>query len=195
MPHVDFVHLRAHTAYSLAEGAIHVKDLVKLCVKHGMPAVAITDTGNLFGALEFSEAAWSAGVQPIIGCALAISRGEGPGRDGRRPEPDRLVLLAQNAEGYANLIKLDSQAFLETPPGETPQVPFASLAARAGGLICLTGGATGPVGRMLLDNQRAAAETLLSELQRAFPGRLYIELQRHGLPEEQRTEPGFLEPA
>src|ERR1041384_5330591 len=133
MPHADFVHLRAHTAYSLAEGAIHVKELVKLCVKQGMPAVAVTDTGNLFGALEFSEAAWGSGVQPIIGCALAISRSDGPGRDGRRPEPDRLVLLAQDAEGYANLIKLDSKAYLDTPPGETPQVSFAELKARAAG--------------------------------------------------------------
>ena len=193
MPHAEFIHLRVHTAYSLAEGAIHVKDLVKLSVNHGMPAVGMTDTGNLFGALEFSEAAWKAGVQPIVGCALAITRADAPGRDGRRPEPDRLVFLAQSEAGYGNLLKLVSQAFLETPPGETPQVAMAALAQHAAGLICLTGGAGGPLGRLLLEGQRAAAEQLLGELDRLFPGRLYVELQRHGTPEEARTEAGFLE--
>ena len=76
MAHADFVHLRVHSAYSLAEGAIHVKDLVTLCRDARMPAVAVTDTNNLFGALEFSSACAAAGVQPIIGCQLSIARQE-----------------------------------------------------------------------------------------------------------------------
>src|SRR5688500_5840263 len=113
MTHADFVHLRVHSAYSLSEGAIHVKALVKLCVERRMPAVALTDTGNLFGALEFSEEAAKAGIQPITGCALAVAR-ETERRPGRRPEPERMVFLAQDQAGYANLLKLSSKAYLET---------------------------------------------------------------------------------
>jgi len=190
----DFVHLRVHTAYSLSEGAIKVKQLVKLCDKMGLPAVAITDTGNLFGALEFSTACADAGVQPIIGVQLAIRREDGPPtRDGRRPEPDPLVLLCQNETGYLNLLKLVSKAFLETEGGETPQVALGDLAPRAEGLLCLTGGPAGPIGRALAEAQTDLADSLLTQLQTIFPGRLYVELMRHGLEIEDRIEPGLLD--
>src|SRR5579859_4778299 len=118
MSHADFVHLRIHTAYSLAEGAIRIKQLVKTCQAEGMPAVGIADTGNLFGALEFSSACAEAGIQPIIGVQMAIRRDEEGGRTfggiEKKPEPDQLVLLAQNEAGYANLLKLVSKAFMET---------------------------------------------------------------------------------
>src|SRR3954454_17973499 len=105
MPHAAFVHLRVHSAYSLSEGAIKIKELVKLCQKKGMPAVAVTDTGNLFGALEFSLAALDAGIQPILGCQIGIRR-MGPAANGGRPvgkgmfQPDQLVLLVQSDSGY-----------------------------------------------------------------------------------------------
>src|SRR5580704_14948257 len=95
----DFVHLRVHTAYSLAAGAIRIKELAELCKAQRMPAVAITDTGNLFGALEFATTCSGAGVQPIIGCEIALERGgcEGGSRLGRSlSEPDRIVLLVQD---------------------------------------------------------------------------------------------------
>src|SRR3546814_8137651 len=114
MPHSVFVHLRVHSAFSLSQGAIRTKDLVKLCAKHRMPAVAVTDSGNLFGALEFSLAARDAGVQPIIGCQLGIRREDGHGHQGMAPPPDQLVLLAQTEEGYANLLKLVSKSYLAT---------------------------------------------------------------------------------
>ncbi len=200
MPHADFVHLRVHTAYSLSEGAIKVKQLVKLCQGYRMPAVAITDTGNLFGALEFSSACSESGVQPIIGVQLQIRREEdaekgfGAGRDsGRKPEPDQLVLLAQNAEGYGNLLKLVSKAYLETEGGETPQVAMVDLEARSAGLIALTGGSKGAVGRLLAEGQAAKADELLLRLMATFPERLYVELQRHGLDVEQLIEPGLLD--
>src|SRR5258708_29009723 len=105
MPHADFVHLRAHSAYSLSAGAIKVKELVGLCKKHGMPALAITDTGNLFGALEFAQAASEAGIQPIIGCDLGLRRqSDGPAiRLRPAPPPDAGVLLAQHRAGDPNL--------------------------------------------------------------------------------------------
>jgi DNA polymerase-3 subunit alpha len=196
MPHADFVHLRVHTAYSLAEGAIKIKDLAKLCQKAGMPALAVTDTGNLFGALDFSGACADAGIQPIIGCQLAIRREEAeaqPARDGKWPDPDPVVLLCQNEAGYANLLKLVSQAFLETEGGETPQVPLSALEARSGGLLLLLGGPQGPVGRLLAEGAAEPARQMTERLARAFPGRLYVEIQRHGLEVEARTESGFLD--
>ena len=194
MPHADFVHLRVHTAYSLSEGAIKIKSLVKLCDKLGMPAVGLADSGNLFGALEFSVTCADAGIQPIIGCQLAIRRDDGvPARDGRKPDPDPVVLICQNEAGYARLLELVSKAFLETDAGETPQVALPDLDAGGEGLILLTGGAAGPVGRLLADGQRDKAEILLVRLAQAFPGRTYVELQRHGLEVEDRIEPALIE--
>src|SRR6476646_9771018 len=101
MPLADFVHLRVHTAYSLSAGAIRIKELAALCRARQMPAVAITDAGNLFGALEFATACTDAGVQPIIGCEIALASAEEI-RPGRAPELDRLVLLVQSEAGYRN---------------------------------------------------------------------------------------------
>src|SRR5438876_6284221 len=115
MPLADFVHLRVHTAYSLSAGAIRIKELAALCKAERMPAVAITDTGNLFGALEFATTCSAAGVQPIIGCEIALERGgaEAGSRLGRAAsEPDRVVLLVQNETGYRNLLGLVSQSYL-----------------------------------------------------------------------------------
>jgi DNA polymerase III subunit alpha len=192
MPHSDFVHLRTHSAYSLSSGAIKVKELVALAKAHAMPAVAMTDAGNLFGALEFAQAAREAGVQPIIGCALALRRLDGEarlgGRTGPAAAPDAVVLLVQNEEGYRNLLHLSSRSFLDTEGGEEPQLPLAALLGRTAGLLCLTGGPRGPVGRLLAEGQTDAAEAMLLRLKDLFPGRLYVELMRHRLPVEDRIE-------
>ncbi len=195
MAHAGFVHLRVHTAYSLSEGALQINSLSTLCRQHEMPALAITDSGNLFGALEFSEQMSAAGVQPLIGCALAVRCREDHDEVGnaRPPEPDRVVLLAQNEEGYGNLLRLSSDAFLETDGGDTPHVCLETLSEHSEGLIALTGGAEGPVGRLLTSEQRPAASLLLKRLAEIYPGRLYVELQRHGTPDEERTEPNFIE--
>ena len=192
MPHTDFVHLRVHSAYSLSEGAIHIKDMADLC-RHGeMPAVAITDTGNLFGALEFSEAMIGAGVQPIIGVAMALRRGGGE-PSGHNVEPDRLVLLAQSEVGYQNLSRLSSKSYLQSDGGETPQIEMADLRQWGDGLICLSGGAEGPLGRMLIASQTDHARALLQELGAVFPNTLYIELQRHGLADEAACEAAMID--
>jgi DNA polymerase-3 subunit alpha len=191
MPHADFVHLRAHSAYSLSSGAIKVKELVGLARRHAMPALAITDSGNLFGALEFAQAASEAGIQPIIGCEIGLRRSAGDGRalkTGLSPPPDSVILLAQNERGYGNLLKLVSKSFLETAAGEPPQIDVAALDDWSEGLLLLTGGTAGPVGRPLLEGQAAAAEAMLMRLAALFPGRLYVELMRHGLPVEDRIE-------
>ncbi len=196
MPLANFVHLRVHTAYSLSAGAIRIKELVGLCKAERMPAVAITDIGNLFGALEFATTCSAAGVQPIIGCDIAVERGdrEGGSRLGRAiSEPDRIVLLAQNEEGYRNLLRLVSQSYLAGEAPNEPSLGRSDLAGASGGLLCLTGGAKGLVGRLLAEGQAEAAEAVLSDLATAFPNRLYVELTRHGTADEARSEPGLID--
>jgi DNA polymerase III subunit alpha len=195
MPLADFVHLRVHTAYSLSAGAITVKELVGLCKAERMPAVAIADTGNLFGALEFATTCSAAGVQPIIGCEIALERSNGDrgNRLGRPAEPDRIVLLVQNETGYRNLIDLVSRSYLAGEVSSEPAIRRCDLARNSEGLLCLAGGHRGPVGRLLAEGQTEAADAVLSELAAAFPDRLYIELMRHGAPEEARSEPGLIE--
>src|SRR5438874_4117431 len=205
MPLADFIHLRVHSAYSLAAGAIKTKELAQLCRGEAMPAVAITDSGNLFGALEFATACSEAGIQPIIGCEIALAP-NGGGRNGRAAngngqahapnghgERDRIVLLVQSEAGYRNLLSLVSRAFLDGEAGGEPSVALADLANESDGLICLAGGAGGPVGRPLAEGQAEAAEAALLTLKDIFPGRLYIEVQRHGLPEELRSEAGLID--
>ena len=181
-----FIHLRVHSAYSLLEGAIPVKVLPELARADAMPAVAITDTGNLFAALEFSEVAAKAGIQPILGCQMPLLLA--PPRPGARPEPPAgVVLLAQDAAGYGNLMALSSAHFLES--GDAPHhVTLDMLAARAEGLICLSGGADGPVGRLIREGKRDEARGLLERLQGIFGDRLYVEIQRHPVGEARRTE-------
>jgi DNA polymerase-3 subunit alpha len=197
MPLADFVHLHVHTAYSLSAGAIPVKEVARLCRDERMPAVAITDTGNLFGALEFATACAAAGVQPIVGCELVLVFGDKtPGRNGspgRLAEPERIVLLVQSEVGYRNLLALVSRSYLTGDGTAEPAVGIADLAAASAGLVCLTGGPKGPVGRQLADGQAEAAETILIELIAAFPGRLYIELMRHDEAAEARSEPGLVD--
>lgn len=196
MSHADFVHLRTHTAYSLAEGAIKIDQLVRLCVENSMPAVAITDTGNLFGAMEFSLACAKAGVQPIIGCQLTLRDDHDDGSDGgpgKNRDPAGIVALAQNETGYRNLMALVSRSYLDGDRTQKPFVTVADLADMTDGLIALTGGTFGPIGRALLDGQAELARARLDGLRALFPERLYVELTRHGQAEDRRAEPGLLD--
>ena len=172
-----FIHLRVHSEYSLLEGAVRLKKLPDLTAAMDMPAIAVTDTNNMFCALEFSEGASKAGIQPIIGCQVDLSYDPAaPGEKARMPAP--VVLLAQNERGYENLMALNSCLYLDTD-GDLPQVQLAQLVAHSEGLICLTGGPNGPLGKLLQNGQAAKAQALMYQLARAFGDRLYIELQRH----------------
>lgn len=181
-----FVHLRLHSAYSLAEGALPIKLIPQLCQKNKMPAVAITDTANLFGALEFATTCAKAGIQPLIGCQVnlyveALS------------DYAPLVLLVQTEQGYKNLLKMVSQSYLNSAPGiDKPIITLTNLQDQSSGLILLTGGHKGPLGRLLSQNLNAVTD-FLTFLKSVFHGRLYIELMRHGLAEQQRLEPKFLD--
>jgi DNA polymerase-3 subunit alpha len=191
----SFVHLRVKSAYSLLEGAVRPKELAKLATESGMPAVAVTDSNNLFGVYEIADTLAKDGIQPIVGALLSVELGSAPAQPGSRKKPPHLPLLVQNETGYQNLTKLLSAAYLKAEPGDWPHVKKPMLAEHAEGLIALTGGPGGPINALLLEGQTEAASALLDELAAIFPGRLYVELQRHGLPEERATETALIDMA
>ena len=197
MSQARFIHLRVHTEHSLLEGAVPVKTLIKLAKAADMPAVAVTDTNNMFAALEFSVSALGEGVQPIMGCQVSLAyEVPGPGEKAKPAAP--IVLLAQNEVGYLNLMKLNSCLYIDKA-GALPQVTLEELERFSAGVICLTGGSDGPLGRMILAGHLPKARALMQRLAAAYPGRLYVELQRHpgeggALPEgEAASEPAMVD--
>ncbi len=175
-----FIHLRARSAYSLLQSAAHVKDLVKFAAKIDMPALGLTDSNNLFGALEFSEAAAEAGLQPIVGLTLNIRDEEGVSGS--------LALFAQTSEGYSNLMRLSSAAYLDGAAHGDPHVLLPRVLELSEGLIALTGGGDGAVASLIIAGKHGAAEALLKRISSAFRNRLYVELQRHGEQAELESE-------
>jgi DNA polymerase III subunit alpha len=189
-----FVHLHVHSSYSLLESALTIARLAELAKSDRQPALALTDTDNMFGALEFSEKMAGAGIQPIIGCSLAVDFGDQEARVGAQaPACPRLVLLAAHENGYRSLMRLNSRAFLETAPSEKPHIRLAWLEGETDGLIALTGGAGGPLNAAIEVGQGSLAAARLAELARLFGDRLYVELQRHGAASEGVTEDALIE--
>lgn len=194
----QFIHLRVHSAYSLLEGAMKMPALTKKIADMGFPAVAVTDTATMFGAKAFSKMAPQNGVKPILGTQMYLRN---PDADdvlkskGRIIEPDKIVLLIQNKTGYMNIIKLMNKSYLGglTGTAEKPQITLEDLKTYNDGLIVLTAGADGQIGRLILENRLPEAEALLLELQKTFGNRLYMEISRLGLEKEAKTEPKFLE--
>lgn len=199
MPQPTFIHLRVHSAFSLSEGALQIKKLASLCKDAKMPALAITDTNNLFGALEFSDALSDKGIQPIVGIAIKVDLTPADQAANKFQQPTglkrfaSLALLAQNEQGYLNLIKLSSTAFLDVADNAEPHVSLAKLEACSAGLICLSGGPGGPINEALVLGQKPAAEALTLRLKTLFEDRFYIELQRHETSVEKSAEPGLIE--
>lgn len=170
MANSDFVHLHVHSSFSLSEGALPIDVLLSMTHSLGHPAVAVTDRDNLFGALEFSQKAISAGIQPIIGCKLRVSFDS--------DSSFILLFLCMDSSGYENLMHLVSKAHLE---GEgIPQISFSKLSNFNEGLIVLSGGNEGPLNFYLSSHQPQRAESLLGSLKDVFSDRFYIELQRNG---------------
>ncbi|MGH6924263.1 MAG: DNA polymerase III subunit alpha [Propylenella sp.] len=192
------IHLNCHSAYSLLEGALPLATLAKLAASDGMPAVGVTDTANLFGALEFSEKAAGAGIQPIIGCKLPVRFEPEPEYESRRPghRPSRhvapLFLLAATDAGYRGLIELVTGFYLGEA-GRAEPIPVDELAAVSGGLIALTGGHDGPLYPILAEGETALAEARAAALARAFSDRLYVAVERHGMAIERQAEPGVVD--
>ena len=190
-----FVHLHVHSAYSLLRGAMKVQKLAELAKADREPALALTDTDNLFGALEFSDKLAGYGIQPIVGCELAVDFGdqEAAGRNAALAGPARIVLLASREEGYRSLMRLNSRAFLETPVPQAPHIKLDWLAGETEGLIALTGGPDGPVSLGFAADQPALAARRCERLADLFGDRLYVELQRHGVDRERRVEPHLID--
>ncbi|MEP9378010.1 DNA polymerase III subunit alpha [Aquabacter sp. CN5-332] len=194
MPDPGFVHLHVHSSYSLLEGALSFGKLADLAKADSQPALALTDTGNLFGALEFCEKMVGAGIQPIVGCALALDLPEPAGPRGAvAAKKPRMVLLASREAGWRNLMTLVSRSFLETPSDEEPRIALDWLAGANEGLIALTGGMAGPIDRALAGGHSELAAERLGQLQDMFGDRLYMELQRHGMDQERLVEPHLLD--
>jgi len=173
-----FVHLRLHSEYSLVDGLVRVKPLVKAVAGAGMPAVAVTDQSNLFALVRFYKAAVAVGVKPIAGADLWLRNPDDPTR------PHRLVLLVQDGQGYRNLTRLISRAYREGQHLGVPQVDRSWLSGAAEGLIALSGGPEGDVARALLAGQTEQAEGLLAGWMRLFGDRYYLELIRTGREQE-----------
>ena len=188
----QFIHLRVRSAYSLLEGAIKAGKVATLAADAGMPAVGVADRANLFGALEFSEAAKGAGVQPIVACALPVT-GIGGKISDRWARVPTVVLLVQNEAGWLNLCSLSSSAFLDAGSMDEPSVPWTMVAERSEGLILLSGGPDGPVDPLFVQGKPAEGNVALDEMARVFGDRFYVELQRHGLASARQTERGLVE--
>ncbi len=193
---LNFVHLHVHSSYSLLEGALTIARLAELAKADHQPALALTDTDNMFGALEFSEKLAGYGIQPIVGCALAVDFADqeqnlrNPNAAVIRP---RIVFLAAREAGYRSLMRLNSRAFLETPANEAPHLKLDWLEGETDGIIALTGGPGGPLDFAIGAGQSHLAVSRCEALQRLFGDRLYIELQRHGMPAERASEPMLLD--
>lgn len=183
----SFVHLRTRSTYSLLDGMLHPKDIVQWAQKQRMPAIAMADKHNLFGVMEFALAANTAGVQPLISASVTLTgETETLFPDARSRS---LVLIAQNAEGYANLIRLITRLYMPITPQhegdyEQMQLNFDQLAEHAEGLILLCGGLGAPLGDLLLQHSKQAAAQWLDRAREVFGDRVFVELQRHNLPQE-----------
>src|SRR6478672_7364531 len=186
MPSAGFVHLHVHSAYSLLKGSIKIAKLAELAKKDHQPALALTDTDNMFGALEFSDKMAGSGIQPIVGCELAIDFGD--------QDPNaRIVLLAAQERGYRSLMRLNSRAFLETPDTHASHIKFDWLEGETEGLIALTGGPDGPISLALAGGYTELAAARCERLASLFGDRLYIELQRHNTEKERRVESSLID--
>ncbi len=194
---VGFVHLHVHSSFSLREGALPIARLSKLAIADHQPALAITDTDNLFGALEFSEKLAKDGIQPIIGIQLTVDFADaaalGLKTDLHNASRAPIVLIAQSELGYTHLMRLASCAYIDPQAGDTPHISLARLAENNGDLIALTGGPSGAIDRALRMERPEVAASRLDQLERLFQKNLFIELQRHGLPDEAQIEPQLID--
>src|SRR4051812_8712530 len=180
----EFVHLHVHTQFSFLDGALRIEQIAERAKELGMPAVAMTDHGNMFGALQLYKVCKKVGVRPILGCEINVARAL-EGRERRRIPVDHLVLLARDEVGYKNLIRIVSLGQIEPASETAPSVAWETVAAHTKGLVALTGCMGGVVAQQVLEQGESAGLATLDRLKSAFePGSLFVELQDHGLVEQ-----------
>ncbi len=191
----SFVHLHLHTEYSLLDGAVRISDVMKKAAEYEMPAVAITDHGNLYGAIEFYQAASKAGIKPIIGCELYVAPGKRTDRKASsgRDAAYHLTVLARNKKGYRNLVKLVTSAHLEGYYYK-PRVDKELLASHSEGLIALSGCLKGEVNSRILAGQISEAKAVAANYRDLFgPENFFLELHNHGIDAQGRCWPHLVE--
>ena len=182
-----FVHLHLHTQYSLLDGAIKHKPLFERAKALGMPAVAQTDHGNLFGTIDFYESARANGIKPIIGCEVYLAGGSRFDKERRERDEggfdaiNHLLLLAMDETGYRNLMHLVSRGYLEGFYYR-PRIDMDLLREHHEGLICTSGCLSAPVPRAILHNEANRAWQVAEDFKALFGDRYYLEIQRHGIP-------------
>ncbi|MBN1151654.1 MAG: PHP domain-containing protein, partial [Dehalococcoidia bacterium] len=182
-----FVHLHVHTEYSLLDGMCRIPQLVARAKELGMPALAITDHGNMYGAIDFYTAARAAGLKPIIGCEVYVAQTSRMSRDVASRNPFHLTLLAKNTEGYHNLMQLVTKSHTEGFYYK-PRIDRELLEQYHTGLIALSGCASGELVRLILEGRTADAEAAALWYRELF-GDYYIEVQRHPIPDLERANP------
>jgi len=192
MPGPGFIHLRAHSAYSLLEGALPLKRLIGLAAKDEQPALCLADTGNLFGALEFSVKAAEARIQPLIGCQVRVSFGASDPRGSVAVDPN-IVLIARNEAGYGNLVELVSKSYLQSDGSTAPFCELDWFSAHTEGLLALSGGQGGIADGLIEDAREDEALARLRRLRDIFRDDFYIELQRYPDNVWKRSEPVLLD--
>ncbi len=193
-----FVHLKVHSAYSLAEGAIKIPELLDFCVKNKMPACALTDSGNVFGAMEFCLNAAKKGVQPIIGAKIMVQSCVEDKKHIMHNQPlvyHPLILLAKSDIGYKNIIKIISKSYLSSHEhsGAVIGTDFGVLREFSQDIIALTGGIEGGIVQYILNSSKEHARKYLTELQNIYNDNLYIEIERTGRQEEEKCEQALLD--
>ena len=188
---MSFVHLHNHSQYSLLDGACRVDRMVALAKEYGMPAVAITDHGNLYGVIDFYKQAKKAGIKPIIGTEAYIINGELDSEHNKSDTRHHLVLLAQNLQGYHNLIKLSSTSFIDGFYYK-PRISKSLLKKHSEGLICLSACVKGEIPSLLANGRDAEAKEAAAWYRDVFGERYFIEIQDHGLDVEKDVMPKVL---
>ena len=188
----DFVHLHCHTEYSLLDGAIRLKDLCARAKNQGMPAAAITDHGNLYGATHFYTYCKGVGIKPIIGCEVYVCHDHTDKESELARKRNHLILLAQNNTGYHNLVRLVTRGFLEGFHYK-PRVDKAQLRTYSEGIIALSACMAGEIPRAITRDDMDAALALTREYASIYPDRFYLELQSNGLKMQEKINTGLLE--
>ena len=190
----QFIHLRTHSRFSVGASTLTIKKIPELCLAANMPACALTDTNLMSGCAEFSDMMPKNKLQPIIGIEISLNHHNADPKILRSESLSKIVLLAQNHTGYLHLCDLNRIMYMRTENHHLgPYISFSELEQHSDGLICLSGAHTGPIGMALLNNQEEQANIYAKKFLDIFADRFYIEIQRHGLEEEIKTEPGFLQ--
>ncbi len=180
----DFVHLHLHSQFSLLDGANRLDDVIKAAGEAGMPAMALTDHGNMFGAIEFYNKAKKAGIKPIVGMEAYVAQGSRLDRTPGRGSSNHLVLLAQNETGYRNLLKLTSSAFLEGFYYK-PRIDKELLRQHSEGIIGLSACLKGEINELIVGTKEKEAEAAARDFVEIFgEGNFFLEMQDHGIPEQ-----------